>query len=231
MFFRRGPKLEDVRSQMVRLIQEAMAFAHHQARRSSAQPGERSLTIFIVSIDADDLVPRARTIITAAVAKRIEESYDNAIILAGMEAIATIPTEHLDLYLSTVLATVESWLNRGQSMIRSMISSNGSDFYNQQAQVQFVAKRWPEAERMAHKALEYDRLIRGIHSGLVVTPINIGHTLYYQERYVEAQQYYHQGLDVFAQLSPNAIAYAAAQRMVDQATQALQDIENYRLKP
>ena len=216
MFFRRGPKMEEVRSQLVQLIVAAFESLDREMRQKKDPPGYYSATIFVVR--AEDLVPRARNIITPQVAQKIERSYEQAQMLIGDEVIAFIPEARVDFYLMLVLLTVEAVLGQTGPTTRFLVSDTGQLFHTMKGGDHLSAGRYTDAEAEFRQALRYNEISPGVVEAGAWS--NIGISLLAQGRIQEAQEAYNTARTILASYRPEALSY-------DSATAAVENLKAY----
>lgn len=170
----------------------------------------------------NDLVPSAKQIITAELAKRAEESLVEASSLVGYNPVTFagkltgVPVDITNPFLILVLLTVESWLgpNRSEN-VRWAVSTAGSYFCGAVAQVCGQEQRWADSERYIRKDIEYQQLLGDPTAGLVVTLVNLGMAVYLQKRTDEARQIFQEALTTFALVPATDAQYNQAKSMLE----------------
>ncbi len=183
--FGRGPKMEDVRKQLIGLLQQ--------------QPGT----------PPENLVAPASRILTSDVARKAEGKVSECQILAGDEAVSVLPPNDVDRYLRLVLAVAESSLGQRSNVIRFNVSSAGSNFHQQRAGVHCQTDRWNEAETEFRKALGYENLSPS--AGIVVNTANVAIAVWNQGRQSEARILAQEAVNAFSRLGTGDVSYASAQ--------------------
>lgn len=209
--FGREPEIEPIVSQFMQLIESYKKAADEQKQKIARENQEKTgkLTLVILTLRAEELVPDARNILTYRIAKWLDSSFEHASAMVGSKVLQVIPKEDVDFYLKLVKLTVESWLGR-KNLMQFWSTLAGSDYHSARANTYSSEKQWESAVEEFLLASRYDEEFFPSYGGLVISLANVGLIRHFQERDYEATEYFERAVAAFEKLQPNALSYKKA---------------------
>jgi len=220
MFKRATPSLVEVRTQLIKLIADAQEEARKQVR-ASAEQSETKSTFTFARTYPQQLVPRAKQILTSEMAKQMNKAQSNAQIgiLVDLKALKSMPAVDVDLYLSVLLATVEDLL--GPTFLKYSIVFAGGDYHNDRAVDLLRGKKWAEAEGELQSALRFVNLWQYPHPNKVLNLYYLAVSYQNQGKKDPAIKSYKQTLDEYEKLTLDQKSWEDMKKIYTDAKETL----------
>ena len=191
--------------------QRAMAGVRQQllqvVHAATGHPGGRwegpdSKATVEARVDPKSLVPAAKRVLSAELARAADADKTTRVELVGAGMFNDVPRDDLNLYLLMVVGVVEAWLGRPSEPVREMASGTGFLVHEDLGRAHVANSRWAEAEAEFRSALEMARLAPDGREGVAL--MAVADMTRVQGREAEARLLFREGLQVVDRLDENA---------------------------